>query len=283
MSITEEIRAEHRDLSIEDYHMDLTHDSPSSVALFDQSPALYYHSRISQRIPYKPSTPVQRLGSAAHTIILEPEKYDEVVIVIPQDVLAKDGSKKGKAYDTWKWNEARGKLDIKQADADAIRWMRDNVWEHKRAAELLTCSTVREYSVFWTDKAGHKRKARFDGVLEMDRIFVDLKTSCDPGEAWWRQIKQMGTHRQGAWYSDAAVAYYGARYLPEYIVIRNEAPYDVFVWTLPIEALRLGARQNRETLAKIKACRESGRWHYEWHGESRQLPIPVHFYPFDEE
>lgn len=270
--------AEHRELSLEAYHADLTHDSSSSISLFDRSPALYYHRRITKRIPSPPPTEAQKIGAAVHTAILEPHLFDELIVVVPADVLTSDGKRAGNKFKEWASNHA-GKLHLKAEDYDAHRWMIDSVWSNPAARELLGSAEYREYSVFWTDADGHQRKARFDAPLVLDNRFVDVKTTRRAGADFARAVPDFDMHRQAAWYCEAFEAMWSTWPQAVYIAVENEEPYDTSVWTLPAAAIAVGLREIEGLLRQLGECRSGRRpWVPEHYGEVRELELPGWFY-----
>lgn len=270
--------AEHRDLSLEAYHADLEYDSPSSISLFDRSPSLYYHRRITKRIPSPAPTEAQRIGSAVHTAILEPHLFDSLFAVVPEDVLTSDGKKAGNKFKDWAVLH-EGQLFLKAAEYDAHRWMIDSVWSNPAARELLGSAECCEYSVFWTDPNGHKRKARFDAPLVLDNRFVDVKTTRRAGGDFYKAIADFDLHRQAAWYCEGFEAMWGTWPQVVYIAVENEVPYDTSVWTLPAAAIAVGVREIEGLLALLAECRSGRRpWVPEHYGDVRELELPAWFY-----
>lgn len=265
-----------REMTNEEYHADTTHDSHSSLSLFIKSPALYYHRRITGRIPAPPQSDALRLGTATHAAILEPENLAELVAVAPAEVLSKSGSRSGKAYDDWAVAQGTRTI-IKQSEMDSIRWMIENVADNDQASALIERAKYREQCVFWTDADGNHRKARFDAVLLTDSVVVDIKTARDPGPEWWRSVRDYGYHRQSAWYRDAFVAAWVAVPTVAHIVIGNEAPHEVFVWTLPERAIQLGYMENAVALKELAACR-GGMCPWRRQQFTQELEIPRWFY-----
>lgn len=270
MSTARDHYTEHRPCSIDEYHADTDHDSPSSLSLFRASPKLYYHRRITGKLPTPEPTREMLVGTATHTAILEPELIDDLFAVPPAAVLASDGSRRGKAYDAWA--DQAAKLIVTQAEADAIRWMIDAVHAHPVASRYLAAREHAEYSLFWRDEtvAG---KARFDALSSADRWFMDLKTTSDPGPAWSRRAARLGVHCQAAWYSDGFRRHFGVRPTVLHVVVGSTPPYDCVCWTLDSEAIREGAQENARTVAALRACLEGRRpWLHELSHSINTLP-----------
>lgn len=264
------------ELSNAEYHAELEHDSNSSLSLFRKSPPKYYHQRITKRIPLDKDTPAKQMGSAIHTAVLEPEKFDSVIVEIPADVLNADGHKKGNDWKVWSWNN-RGRIQLTKAEIDEIRWMVDGVWGNPAARDLLKACTAFESTVMVDGE--DPRKCRFDAVAEIDSFYADLKSHCFEDELeFWRSVQQFGYHRQAALYSDIFHNAYGSKPKCKLILVSKECPDDVVVRTMPAAAVEVGHIENREAFAGLRKCRASGVWLREGAHEERELFLPEFFY-----
>lgn len=274
-------RVWHNDgMSVEDYHAELSHDSSSSLAVFNDSPSRYYHLRITKRIKPSPPTEAQRAGNACHAALLEPEKLGKLITIIPDEVLSSSRSKAGKAWEEWKAEHA-GKIHLKRDDYDLLRWKIDAVWTNKECAKLLSGATVREHSIFWVDEREYRLKARLDMAVEPDALIGDVKNTGRDESQFWRNVRDYRLHRQAALYCDSYVAKYGVEPRFWYLIVRDEPPFDSCVRILPEAAIGLGRKENAETLEKLYACRRGlAPWTPEGYDEVRELSIPAFFYPY---
>lgn len=191
------------------------------------------------------------------------------ITVPPETVLAADGSRRGKAYQEWKATLPVGGLECSAVDfsktADIIAAIR----EHKAANELLEAATHTQYSVFWTDDNGHKRKARADGVTDTE--WFDLKTTSSE----WRDLRwsflRFGYDWQASWYSEAAsVVGYGP-FTFKFIVVQAFPPYNVRVVTLPAHVVENAGVEIKHTLDTIRRRRETGEYIPESYHEVQEL------------
>lgn len=275
------VTAEHRPLSHAEYHSELEHDSNTSLRLFEESPARYYHTRITKRIPPKVETDAMRLGTATHIAILEPERIHELLEIIPREVLSSSGAKSGKKWDEYK-AEFADKVLVKQEEFDDTRWQVESVWSNKQCRMLLERSTVKEHSIFWTDKHGRKLKCRMDAAGELDGLLVDVKRTGRTERDFWRCVQGFKYHCQAALYCQGFKAYYGIRPLFHFLIVQDEPPYEARVRTLPLDALKLGWRENKETLDRLYRCKVEGSpWESEGYAEIREVELPPFFYGDD--
>ena len=195
------------------------------------------------------------VDAACESVILGAD-WRSRVAVPPSSVLASDGSRRGKAYQEWRSTLPAGGMECNATDFEKVGDIVDSILEHGAAKSLLEAATHSQYSVFWTDENGHKRKARADGVTKSE--WFDLKTTSSE----WRDVKwsflRFGYDWQSVWYSDAAKVAGFPPFEFKFIVVQTFAPYDVEVVTLPQDVLDRAAIEITETLDEIRRRRETG-------------------------
>ncbi|NBS68382.1 hypothetical protein EBT31_05635, partial [bacterium] len=158
----------HRHSAISKSHLDLVARSP-----------LHYWARYvdPNRVEPEP-TPAMRLGTAVHTLTLEPDSWDSRYVTAPQ---IDRRTKEGKA--TWAEFEAlsAGRELISCDDRAVISRMAEAVWKHPAAEMLLfKLPGKAETTHMWTDEAtGLQCKCRPDWLTDDGSLIVDLKTTED--------------------------------------------------------------------------------------------------------
>lgn len=184
--------------------------------------------------------------------------WRSLITVPPETVLASDGSRRGKAYQEWRASLPIGGLECSAVDFAKTSDIIASIREHSAANELLEAATHTQYSVFWTDEDGHKRKARADGVTPNG--WFDLKTTSSE----WRELKwsflRFGYDWQNAWYCDAAAVAGFPPFEFKFIVVQSHAPFDVVVLTLPDEIVAQAREDIKRTLDLIRRRRETGEY-----------------------
>lgn len=266
--------AHHRALSHAEYHLEMEHDSNTSLRLFEESPARYYHTRITKRIPPKVETDAMRLGTATHIAILEPERIGELLAVIPDDVLSKSGSRVGKAWDEWTAENAH-LCQVKASEFTALQWVSESVLGNRTVRQHLERCALKEYSIFWASDDGWQTKCKLDGGNPLDLELLDVKRTSRPESEFWRNIQGMRYHCQGALYSDGFRAHFGSEPQYYFLIIDNEPPYECRIRRLPPEALAIGRAENRDTLERLYACkRGEAAWITEGFDEVRDVYLP---------
>lgn len=271
----------HPGLSNEDYHH-LKAVSPSQIKVLKRSPLHYFDQFLADDREKKPPTASMLKGTALHTAILEPELWDETVIILPSDapnkptkkqLEAKKPSAETQAEITW-WEEfndsINGRIVISLDDADDVRRMADAVRKHPAAAFLLELPGRREASYTWTDEAtGLECKTRPDWHSLDGRIVLDVKTTEDASRvAFAKTIANLDYHVQAAWNLDAQG---GELFLS--LVVENSRPYGVAVYPASEAMLEAGRRRISAAMERLAECWRTGQW--PGYGDAIQEPIEL--------
>lgn len=277
MSVAERVAARHVPTTADEYHAESEHDSSSTLRVFEDSPAEYYHRRVTGRIKRKPTTDDQRAGTAVHSGLLEPETLWRSVLPIPVEVLSKSGAKAGGKWEEWR-DAHPGTIHVKQEEFDLMRWQVGAVWENPRCADVLRAATAKEHNIFWEGEI--PLKCRLDAVAELDAVVTDLKSTRLSEDHFWRSVRDYRYHRQAATYCTGFEALYGAWPAFQFLLVRDEPPFDCCVRTMPAAMLDLGRRENEDTIRKLAACRRGERpWVKDGALEIKELSVPLYFYP----
>lgn len=253
-------------LSNEEYHAAPGMGS-SALRDFITSPLLYGTRHVYKALS-QDDTAALRLGSVVDSIILEPAVLDQLVALIPPEVLNKDGHRKGGTWTTWAAEQGQ-KLLVKQDEWDDIRRMVDCVWACPPAIEILG-SSFKQQSVFWQDSAELIGKCKFDTV--MAEGFHDLKTTADPLEMFSKSVRKYKYITQLAWYSYGFMAAY-EEWPSEsgWVVVSKTKPYECMVLDAP-EGLQDWADKNiTAVLERFLRHQKQG----DWHNPKYDQPVPL--------
>ena len=161
--------------SDKDYHAD--HESVSAGMLKDfmDSPKLYHAKYIAHTVDQRSS---ERLafGSACHTAVLEPDKWNQEIAIAPAcDRRTKAGKAEWSAFTA----ESTGKIILKPDQANTIEAVRNAVHECNLASSLIKSPGVVEQPVRWIDSWTEiSCKCKPDKLLD-DGTVLDLKTVAD--------------------------------------------------------------------------------------------------------
>jgi hypothetical protein len=164
-----------------------------------------------------------RIPQALHAAMLEPGRFTQEYFVMDEDPAAQAYAEKDDLLDrVWLSSGEHAELVAMQ---QAIR-------EYPRAPLAAALdSGMRELSIYWTDEAGGRWKARPDCFTE-DAI-LELKTTQDVRPAAFaRTRRRFGYDLQAAHYVDAVRRLTGHAPTFSYIAVEPRAPYYVWVHTL---------------------------------------------------
>lgn len=252
----------YKDLSNEDYHADKDYISRSSIMDYLRSPFTYWAKHLNPDRPKKDATPQMILGSAFHTLILEPEKFDSIYAIEPKKILLKHVGKT--AYDEYKSAigtiELSKKLVLTYEEHANLLIMKHKLYSNQKAVQLITDARI-ENSFFWRDhESGLLLKSRPD-ILH-NSICADLKTTSDASpRAFQNEMVKYGYHIQFAMIRDAVKAIEG-RVLKTFIdlVIENKYPHNMAIYIIDEEAINEGERIYKSVCLDMKAARELNEW-----------------------
>lgn len=194
----------------------------------------------------KEPTASMELGTALHSLVLEPETFLERHPVYRESKTKGEGAKtKWAAFQ--KANE--GKVILDPEDETKLALMRESIMDHPYARLLVTGKGERECVAIWNSDTGLRCKARIDFLNAERRVLVDLKTTCDASErAWARSAADFKYDVQAAWYQWGFGKVTGQSCTMAFVVVENSGMHRCRVFTLPPEAINAAGRAIRDLL-----------------------------------
>ena len=239
-------------LPARDYHA-LPSLSSGGVRKLLRSPAHYLVERTREHEP----TEAMRIGTAVHTLVLEPERSAEVV-AMPEFNMRTNAGKAAAAE--WRAEHPDAQA-FKPEVFDRIQRAAEAVRAHPAASRLLS-DGVAERSLFWRDAAeGIDCRARFDWHRE-DGGIVDLKTAADASPAGFsRAIGSHGYHIAAAHYWNGAEHVFSAS--PRFwafVAVEVEPPFAVACYVLDDASIRAGMEACSRAYRLFRECVESDAW-----------------------
>jgi len=255
------------------YHRTLGLTKSGLMALY-KSPAHFWNWMNS---PPEPSTPAMGVGTATHTLVFEPKKWNDDIIVVPDDapkkptaaqLRAEEPSQKAKESIDW-WNgfyeKAKGRTIITTEQETHAQEMANAVLENEDCIPYLTHPSRQvELSITGIEKVNGLDiacKMRCD-LLTMDgTVMVDLKTTADSAqEPFSSKFFNLGYWMQAAHYIKTAqlAGVPVERFI--FIAVESTPPYCVALYELDMVSLQK-AFLIREKLLKILAnCIATGKY-----------------------
>jgi len=270
-------------LSLSAYH-DRPEWSHSQIEVLLESAPLFYGRFISREFP-KPASDVFDDGTIVHTVLTHDQRIEDILAIIPGDVLNAHGHRKGALWNDW-WQANAGRIQRKRDECDALFRMVDSVRAHPKARWLLEGEGEFEYSIIWRDEeTGLSLRARPDKLsfFRGDCLVSDIKTtrSFNP-RTFGNDVAKYGYHRQAAWYIDGVTAL--GWHVPAYcfITVDKTPAHETHVYELMPSAIELGRQQNRQLLTELKHRLETGDWNAPDHDSIIELDMPTWAYREDQ-
>lgn len=223
-------------------------------AIAGKSPKHYWHKYINPERERQAPSAAMQIGTAIHTVILEPELMDQTVV---RGLSLERRSSADKA--TWAEFEAkhRGKVILKDDDYEKVLRIRDAVHSHPMAGGLLAGGKA-EQSIFAKDEStGELIKCRTDYMLDGGNVIVDLKSTDDASpDGFGKSAANFRYDVQVAWYFH--VMEQGLGWVPHewvFIAVEKEPPYAIGIYLATpsqIERARETAMRNYREICHYK-------------------------------
>ena len=201
---------------------------------------------------HSPASPAQALGTHVHGLLLEPETY-RAAIVPECDRRTKAGKE---TYASFLSESVGAHVVTQDQQAKAIA-MRDAVLAQPYAAALLAVGKPEVTALWETD--GVECKARFDWLPSGHQVLVDLKTASEADyDGFARAAGRYKYAYQASLYNMASKACGLGDRPMIFIVVENEAPFAVALYTLDEEAIYSATHRIERLLEQYAECRASG-------------------------
>lgn len=250
------------DLSSEEYHSHKDSISRSALLDFDKSPYTYWSKHLNPNRPKQEKTKQMELGSAFHSLILEPHLFDKEYVMKPKPVLLKDVGRE--VYNIYKnaidYLEKSDKTILSVEEWDNLMAMRDKLHSNKEAMQLIEGARI-ENSFFWQDDhSGLMLKCRPDILHE--NMIVDLKTCSDASpRSFQNEMVKYGYHIQGAMIRDAVEIIEGRRINTVInICMETKYPYNMAIYKIDEFAVDEGHMKYKQLCLDLKNCLIENVW-----------------------
>lgn len=242
--------------------------SKSDLDLIAKSPAHYIESKNSP----KEQTVSMLLGSVAHKLVLEADKFEEEFAIAP-DVDRR--TKAGKEQWTKFCENITDKITvIDNSVFEQAMEISKAVGTHPIASKLLHSGQA-ELSYFW-EQNGIECKCRPDYLRTDIKTVVDFKTAQDASpDEFAKAAYKYRYHVQAAWYLDGlrACGLNIENFI--FVVCETKPPYNVMCYVADEYMLKLGRAEAEKNLETYKKCAESDIWHgYEEKPKINDLSLP---------
>jgi hypothetical protein len=258
------------DISNEDYHAS-DGISRSGIMQLIKSPFDFWDAHINEERlsrPEKQRTPSMLFGEAVHTYLLEPERFKNDYVVMPE---LRKGTKNYKQFIE---ENSGAKNFISELDLEFLKKIERNVFAHKIASKFIGHGKI-EKSIYWNEKdIGVLCKARPD--IWQKKLIWDVKTtSATSIFELEKSVYSYGYYIQAAMILDA-IESVGEEYHTNFgiIAIRNSMPFNVDVFTLSDQAIEIGRQRYKDALKLYLECKKDNKWPSYSNDEVLELNLP---------
>lgn len=258
-----------KSMPIDDYHA-AEGISNSGISLILEAPKKYWHEYLNKEnlSAKEEESKALSLGSAVHTLALEPLLFPKLFHVYPKlNRTTKDGKRSYIDH----LQLAEGRRLITESEYVDAKAMADAIRSNPAFMRVVGEGHI-EDSLFW-ESNGVTLRSRPD--FYNDFIIVDIKTTqCAKPEVFQKSIAQYGYHRQGAMQIDALNALTANKY--QYfaiLAVEKSPPYLNAMYLLDIEAIERGREEYLHGVDIYKHCLTNNTWPgYSTKLESIHLP-----------
>lgn len=243
------------DITNEQYHASQG-ISRSKLMLLDKSPYHFWYETMSGLAEKHESTAAMNIGSAFHTMLLEPEKFQMEFAVSPKvDRRTKQGKEEWELFS----QISEGKIILSDDQFVKVNKMVALVSKHEIVTTLLG-EAVYEQSIFWTDKETELQfKTRPD--IWSSKMVVDLKTTNDASAySFMRSALNYGYYLQAGMAFEACKAIGKPFDMFVILACEKEAPHVPAIYIMKDDALQFGIDQFTSYKRKLKKCMDENKW-----------------------
>jgi hypothetical protein len=251
------------------YHGNKDYISASGLKMIKQSPLHFVEEE-------KKESEAMIFGSAYHTFILEPDKFDKEYHIFDETdilkILISEGSQKPRGTNKYKeWysiemEKAAGKQLIDLPTSKILESMKRRLFSHRYVKSLLTNGEAEKsiYTTFNLEESGEVNvKIRPDYLKQNKRIIVDLKTTSDASvNGFPRNAAEFDYHIQSALYADIMEAIEGKGMPWEFFFIAQEKtkPFAFNIFLASPQFQGQGRYEYERLLALYQYCKTNNHW-----------------------
>jgi hypothetical protein len=257
------------ELTNEDYHA-RPGVSASMLKSMAKGWRTFEAEHITKTAPRK-ETPAMALGTAVHTALLEPDRFDSEYVICPADC----SDRRTKAYKEWSATNS-DKIALTIDDAKTIHAMCKAATKDEFAMQLLTADGHVEKSLEWTENDVHCRM-RFDKIA--GPFCIDIKTCQDATpEAFAKTIASYRYDLQASHYLSGLTSNgigWGMRFV--FIAVETASPYRVRCYEMCDDDFDKANDDRVSLLAEYRRRSESGDWSEVGEGVLTKVFLPNWF------
>jgi len=235
-------------------------DYISSHGLMNILRSPFHYKKLLERT--EPPSKSMIIGSAFHSLLLEPKVFAEQYVVFYKPESNKTmGAKVNKEALEGMEFDNPNKITITQDDYNTISNMAEEVNKVKGARDLLKLKGIVEESIY-LEVDGIKRKIRPDKYCESG-IVIEVKTTKNAHpNSFRRDCLTYHYDVQSAFYPDTLQEVTGTEFKDVFIIaVENNYPYACQVYSCSeIGFIDIGRTRYQKAMEIYKECLKSGKW-----------------------
>lgn len=224
-----------------------------------------FHARyVSKTAPRETETNAMRIGTVSHVSVLQPDKFNQLISIIPKDVLATNGARMGNKWKEYaEQQEALGKTCVKESEIADILAMREAIKADKMCKWIMSPRAICEQPIYWTDeetKLDLRCLPDFVLPLEDKLLCADLKTCADIETFEMTMARDL--FMQEPHYVAGLRSVYGndIDIVFGFVAVQKSPPYPVNLFQFTDERSEEAYGLWRAALQIVAACKQSNDW-----------------------
>lgn len=234
--------------------------SASSISLLLLNAKKYWYKYKSGQYHDEEEKKSTTLGSALHTLVLEPDEFFKRYSIYPDGIDRR--TKEGKSLYESFLLLSNGKTILKQKDFDEVQGMANSMKSHPlfETIFLKMPGTKIENSLIWKNENDVWLKSRPDFYNK--ELVVDLKTtSAKSEEEFFRSIADYGYHRQAAMQLDGLSYLTNNQYQDHILfVVEKSPPYLCAMYQLDEKSIQKGREEYKQAANVYEEYVKNNYW-----------------------
>jgi len=210
--------------------------------------------------------------------IIQGKKFDDMIVVPPEDVLGTNGSKSTKAYREWRDQQTA------IVSTEEQRWkfakMYDSMLRNDAAYNLVKETTETQVSIFF-EIDGHRLKVRPDACTPSR--WWDLKTTSSTWDKIVYSVRDYGYSAQEWLYVQGAMAWGMDHFRMPFVFVQTMPPFSCHVYYLPERLVDQAGKRMLATMELMRLRRETGSYFPREANEITELEVPEYLMREEEE
>lgn len=254
------------------YHADRTALSRGDIVSYLRSPAHFYEHHFGE--PEKEPTEAMKFGTAAHTMLLEPEKFRKKYIEMPD--FGDFRSSKNKAErDAWLSDQPPGAIICTKEDLECLVGISQSLLKHPIAKDIFKDGVCEAIGYYRDPVTGFKCRVKPDFVSKSWQAVVDFKTARDARKHYFsktiwenRYDIQLAMYSHGVreisnWQSENRV----------WVVAEKKRPYPVWVYVADKNMNDIADSDYRKGLDGILSCLVANNYNF-YQEAAEEISLP---------